>query len=147
MSKMPYAEPWRVKMVEPLKMLSREERVQKIAKADFNLFNLAAEDVYIDLLTDSGTGAMSDHQWSALMKGDESYAGSKSFILMKKTIQELTGFTYVLPTHQGRAAENVLFSATIKEGDVIPGNAHFDTTKGHIEYRKAVTVDCTIEVP
>jgi len=147
MSKMPYAEPWRVKMVEPLKMLSREERVQKIAKADYNLFNLAAEDVYIDLLTDSGTGAMSDHQWSALMKGDESYAGSKSFILMKKTIQELTGFTYVLPTHQGRAAENVLFSATIKEGDVIPGNAHFDTTKGHIEYRKAVAVDCTIEVP
>ncbi len=147
MSKMPYAEPWRIKMVESLKMLSREERVAKIAKADYNLFNLAAEDVYIDLLTDSGTGAMSDKQWSALMMGDESYAGSKSFLKMKATITELLGFPYVLPTHQGRAAENVLFSATIKEGDIIPGNAHFDTTKGHIEFRKAIPVDCTIDVP
>ncbi|MCB5267427.1 MAG: tryptophanase [Candidatus Cloacimonetes bacterium] len=147
MSKMPYAEPWRVKMVEPLKMLSREERVAKIKAASFNLFNLVAEDVFIDLLTDSGTGAMSDHQWSALMMGDESYAGSKSFLAMKETITELMGFPYVLPTHQGRAAENVLFSATIKQGDIIPGNAHFDTTKGHIEFRKATAVDCTIEVP
>ena len=147
MSKMPYAEPWRIKMVESLKMLSREERTAKIAKADYNLFNLAAEDVYIDLLTDSGTGAMSDKQWSALMMGDESYAGSKSFLKMKATINELMGFPYVLPTHQGRAAENVLFSATIKEGDIIPGNAHFDTTKGHIEFRKAIPVDCTIDVP
>lgn len=146
MSKMPYSEPWRIKMVEPLKTLSREERVAKIAAAEYNLFNLAAEDVYIDLLTDSGTGAMSDRQWSALMMGDESYAGSRSFLRMKETIGELLGFPYVLPTHQGRAAENVLFSATIKEGDIIPGNAHFDTTKGHIEYRKAIPIDCTIQV-
>lgn len=147
MKTMPYAEPWRIKMVEAVKTLSKAERVAKIAKAHYNLFNLAAEDVYIDLLTDSGTGAMSEKQWSAMMLGDESYAGSKSFLKMKQTIQELLGFTYVLPTHQGRAAENVLFSATIKAGDIVPGNAHFDTTKGHIEYRQAVAVDCTIEVP
>jgi len=141
---MPYAEPWRIKMVEHVKMLSREERLEKITKAEYNLFNLAAEDVYIDLLTDSGTGAMSADQWSALMLGDESYAGSKSFIRMKQTIQNLTGFPYVMPTHQGRAAENVLFSVMIKPGDIIPGNTHFDTTKGHIEFRKATAVDCTI---
>lgn len=145
MSKQPYAEPWRIKMVEPLKILSKEEREQKIRAAEYNLFNLAAEDVYIDLLTDSGTGAMSDRQWSALMLGDESYAGSRSFLRLKKTIQDLLGFPYVLPTHQGRAAENVLFSATIKAGDIVPGNAHFDTTKGHIEFRHAVPIDCTVE--
>ncbi|MEF3694880.1 MAG: tryptophanase [Candidatus Cloacimonadota bacterium] len=145
MSKMPYAEPWRIKMVEAVKMLSREERIEKIEKAEYNLFNLAAEDVFIDLLTDSGTGAMSDKQWSALMLGDESYAGSKSFLKMKSTIEELLGFPYVMPTHQGRAAENVLFSALIKEGDVIPGNTHFDTTKGHIEFRRAKAVDCTVD--
>ena len=145
MENMPYAEPWRIKMVEHVKMLSREERQMKIEKAEFNLFNLAAEDVYIDLLTDSGTGAMSDKQWSGLMLGDESYAGSKSFFKMKNMINEILGFPFVLPTHQGRAAENVLFSVLIKEGDVIPGNAHFDTTKGHIEFRKAKAVDCTID--
>jgi len=142
---MPYAEPWRIKMIEPLKTLTREERAQKIKEAEYNLFNLKAEDVYIDLLTDSGTGAMSDNQWSALMLGDESYAGSKSFLKLKETVQELLGFPFMLPTHQGRAAENVLFSAMIKQGDVIPGNAHFDTTKGHIEFRKAHAVDCGID--
>ena len=144
MNKMPYAEPWRIKMVEQVKVLTREERIEKIAKAEYNLFNLAAEDVYIDLLTDSGTGAMSAIQWSALMLGDESYAGSKSFIKMKQTITDITGFPYVMPTHQGRAAENVLFSVMIKKGDIIPGNSHFDTTKGHIEFRHATAVDCTI---
>ncbi|HNQ44042.1 MAG TPA: tryptophanase, partial [Candidatus Cloacimonadota bacterium] len=144
MDGMPYAEPWRIKMVERVKMLTRDERAEKIAKAKYNLFNLAAEDVYIDLLTDSGTGAMSANQWSALMLGDESYAGSKSFIKMKDTITSITGFPLVMPTHQGRAAENVLFSAMIKQGDIIPGNSHFDTTKGHIEFRKATAVDCTI---
>ncbi|MDD2331039.1 MAG: beta-eliminating lyase-related protein, partial [Candidatus Cloacimonetes bacterium] len=134
MEKMPYAEPWRIKMVEPLKVLTRDEREHKIRKAEYNLFNLAAEDVFIDLLTDSGTGAMSDLQWSALMRGDESYAGSRSFLRMKDTITSLTGLPYVIPTHQGRAAENVLFSAMIKKGDIIPGNSHFDTTKGHIEF-------------
>jgi len=142
---MPYAEPWRIKMVEAVKMLTREERIQKIEEAEYNLFNLAAEDVFIDLLTDSGTGAMSDKQWSALMLGDESYAGSKSFLKMKSTINELLGFPNVMPTHQGRAAENVLFSVLIKEGDIIPGNTHFDTTKGHIEFRHAKAVDCTVD--
>lgn len=145
MGNMPYAEPWRVKMIEHVKMLNRDERQKKIEQAEYNLFNLAAEDVYIDLLTDSGTSAMSDRQWSALMLGDESYAGSKSFVKMKSEIERLLGFPFVLPTHQGRAAENVLFSAMIKEGDVVPGNAHFDTTKGHIEFRKAKAVDCTID--
>ncbi len=145
MNKQPYAEPWRIKMVEPLKMLTRAEREAKIKEAEYNLFQIRAEDVYIDLLTDSGTGAMSDHQWSAMMQGDESYGGSRSYHRMKDTITELLGFPYVLPTHQGRAAENVLFSALLKAGDIVPGNAHFDTTKGHIEFRKATAVDCTID--
>jgi len=144
MNSMPFAEPYKIKMVEAIKLTTKEDRIKKINEAGLNLFNLKAEDVFIDLLTDSGTGAMSDVQWSEMMMGDESYAGSKSFFKMKKTIQELLGFEYVLPTHQGRAAENVLFSAIIKEGDIVPGNAHFDTTKGHIEFRKAVAIDCTI---
>lgn len=142
---LPYAEPYKCKMVEMIRQSTREQRLQWIKEADYNLFNLTSEKVYIDLLTDSGTGAMSDVQWAAMLTGDESYAGSKSFIRLKETIQSITGFTYVLPTHQGRAAENVLFSATVREGDYIPGNAHFDTTKGHIEFRKAHAVDCTID--
>ncbi len=145
MEKMPYAEPWRIKMIEAVKVLTREERIAKITAAEYNLFNIAAEDVYIDLLTDSGTGAMSDKQWSALMLGDESYAGSKSFFHMKNTIARILGFPYVMPTHQGRAAENVLFSVMVKPGNIIPGNSHFDTTKGHIEFRSATAVDCTID--
>lgn len=146
MNSQPYSEPWRIKMVEPLKMLTREERIQKIKEAEYCLFALKAEDVYIDLLTDSGTGAMSSLQWSAMMLGDESYAGSPSFLRLKDTITGLLGFPYVLPTHQGRAAENVLFSALLKEGDIVPGNAHFDTTKGHIEFRKATALDCTVDI-
>ncbi len=145
MNKQPYAEPWRIKMVEPLKTLTKEQRAAKIKEAKYNLFALNAEDVYIDLITDSGTNAMSDRQWSALMLGDESYAGSRSYLRMKKTIQELLGFEYVMPTHQGRAAENVLFSVLLKANDVVPGNSHFDTTKGHIEFRKATAVDCTVD--
>ncbi|PID28662.1 MAG: tyrosine phenol-lyase [Candidatus Cloacimonadota bacterium] len=145
MSKMPYAEPYKIKMVEAVKMTTKEEREKYIEEAGLNLFNLKAENVFIDLLTDSGTGAMSDKQWSELMLGDESYAGSKSFFKFKNAIKNILGFDHVLPTHQGRAAENVLFSALIKEGDVVPGNAHFDTTKGHIEFRKAFVVDCTID--
>ncbi|MBU1239395.1 tryptophanase [Myxococcota bacterium] len=140
----PYSEPYKIKVVEQIKQISREERAQKIREAHYNLFLLHAEDVYVDLLTDSGTGAMSDRQWGALMEGDESYAGSRSFFAMKTAINDILGLPHVLPTHQGRAAENVLFSALIKEGDVIPGNSHFDTTKGHIEFRKASAVDCTI---
>jgi tryptophanase len=142
---MPYAEPYKIKMVESVKMTTKEERAKYIEEAGLNLFNVKAENVFIDLLTDSGTGAMSDKQWSELMLGDESYAGSKSFFKLKNAIKDILGFDHVLPTHQGRAAENVLFSALIKEGDYVPGNAHFDTTKGHIEFRKAFAIDCTID--
>lgn len=113
--------------------------------AGYNLFNLRSEQVFIDLLTDSGTGAMSQYQWSEIMLGDESYAGSSSFFKLENVIHDLFDMPYFLPTHQGRAAENVLFSALIKEGDVVPGNSHFDTTKGHIEYRRARAIDCTID--
>lgn len=132
-------------MVEPIRTSTREEREEWIRQAHYNLFQLPAEQVYIDLLTDSGTGAMTDRQWSAMMVGDESYAGARSFFRMRDAIRRITGFEYVIPTHQGRAAENVLFSALVKAGDVVPGNSHFDTTKGHIEARKAFAVDCTID--
>ncbi len=142
---LPFAESYKIKMVETIKRSTREEREKWIKEANYNLFNLKSEQVFIDLLTDSGTGAMSDKQWSAMMLGDESYAGASSYYKLKDTIKELLGFEYFLPTHQGRAAENVLFSALIKEGDIIPGNSHFDTTKGHIEFRKAKAIDCTID--
>ncbi len=142
---LPYSEPYKIKMVESIQPSSQRERQDWIKKAKYNIFNLPGEQVFIDLLTDSGTGAMSDLQWGALMTGDESYAGSKSFYKLKKTVQQLTGFEFFLPTHQGRAAENVLFSAVVNEGDIVPGNAHFDTTKGHIEFRKAQALDCTID--
>jgi len=131
-------------MVEYIKPSTVEERQQWIEEAHYNLFNLTSDKVFIDLLTDSGTGAMSDRQWAEMMIGDESYAGSQSFLKLKETVTRITGFPYFLPTHQGRAAENVLFSVMVREGDVIPGNAHFDTTKGHIEFRKATALDCTI---
>ncbi|MDH3381677.1 MAG: tryptophanase [Flavobacteriaceae bacterium] len=142
---LPYAEPFKIKMVEPIKNSTKEQRLQWIKEANYNLFNLTSDKVFIDLLTDSGTGAMSDRQWAEMMLGDESYAGSSSFIKLKNTVKKITGFEYFLPTHQGRAAENVLFSALVKEGDIVPGNSHFDTTKGHIEFRKAKAVDCTIK--
>jgi len=141
---LPFAEPYKIKMVEPIYRSTRSEREQWIREAGYNLFNLRSEQVYIDLLTDSGTGAMSDSQWGAIMTGDESYAGSSSFFRLKETVKNLFGFDYFLPTHQGRAAENVLFSVLVKEGDLVPGNSHFDTTKGHIEFRRAIAVDCTI---
>lgn len=142
---LPFAESWRIKMVEPIRKSTREEREKWIKEAHYNVFQLPAEQVYIDCLTDSGTGAMSDRQWAAMMMGDESYAGARSFFKMRDTVERITGFKYVIPTHQGRAAENVLFSALVHEGDHVPGNSHFDTTKGHIESRKAVAVDCTID--
>jgi tryptophanase len=144
--KLPYCEPFKIKMVESMHGSTLEERQEWIKKASYNLFNLRSEQVYIDLLTDSGTGAMSDRQWGAIMTGDESYAGASSYYNLKEAIRDITGFEYFLPTHQGRAAENVLFSVLVKEGDVIPGNAHFDTTKGHIEFRKASAVDCTVAI-
>ena len=142
--KLPFAESYKIKMVEPIHCSTRAEREEWIKQANYNLFKLRADQVFIDLLTDSGTAAMSDRQWSAMLLGDESYAGASSFFKMKDAIKDITGFDYFLPTHQGRAAENVLFSALVKEGNVVPGNSHFDTTKGHIEFRKATAIDCTI---
>ena len=142
---LPFAESYKIKMVEAIRKSTRKERELWIRDAKYNVFNLTSGQVYIDLLTDSGTGAMSDLQWSALMQGDESYAGASSYYKLKEVIREITGFQYFLPTHQGRAAENVLFSVLVKEGDIVPGNSHFDTTKGHIEFRKARAVDCTIK--
>ena len=142
---LPFAESWKIKMVEPIRKSTREERELWMKEAYYNLFQIRSEQVYIDLITDSGTGAMSDRQWAAMMIGDESYAGASSFFNLQHTIQTLTGFEYVIPTHQGRAAENVLFSYLVHEGDIIPGNSHFDTTKGHIEGRKAIALDCTID--
>lgn len=142
---LPYAEPYKIKMVEHIKRSTQAQRLKWIQEADYNLFNLSSDKVFIDVLTDSGTGAMSDRQWAEMMIGDESYAGSSSFLKLKETVKTITGFSYFLPTHQGRAAENVLFSALVKEGDIVPGNSHFDTTKGHIEFRKAEAVDCTID--
>ncbi len=142
---LPYAESFKIKMVEPIQKSTREERLKWIREAKYNLFNLRSDQVYIDLLTDSGTGAMSDRQWSEMMLGDESYAGASSYFKLKNAIKSILGFEYFLPTHQGRAAENVLFSVLVKEGNIVPGNSHFDTTKGHIEFRKAKAVDCTIE--
>ena len=141
---LPFAEAWKIKMVEPIKKSTREQREKWLNEAHQNVFMLKSDYVYIDLLTDSGTGAMSDRQWAAMMQGDESYGGARSFYHMKDTITELTGFEYVIPTHQGRAAENVLFSYLVKPGMVVPGNAHFDTTKGHIESRKAFAIDVTV---
>ena len=132
-------------MVEPIRKSTRAEREQWIKEAHYNVFQLRSEQVYIDLITDSGTGSMTDRQWAGMMMGDESYAGARSFFHMKDMITRLTGFQYVIPTHQGRAAENVLFSYLVKEGDVVPGNSHFDTTKGHIEGRKAIALDCTVD--
>ncbi len=143
--KLPFIEPYKTKMVEKIHFSTVKEREHWIREASYNLFRLRSEQVIIDLLTDSGTGAMSDRQWSAMMTGDESYAGSQSYYNLKKSIEKITGFGYFLPVHQGRAAENVLFSVLVKEGDIIPGNTHFDTTRGHIEFRKANAVDCTID--
>lgn len=134
-------EPFRIKMTEPLKIISRDERVKSLKEAHNNVFLLDAEDCGIDLLTDSGTGAMSTEQWAALMLGDESYAGSKSWKKFESTIKKITGFKHVLPTHQGRAAESILASTRLKEGDIVPNNSHFDTTRANIEFVRAEAVD------
>lgn len=142
---LPFSESYKIKMVEAIRKSTREEREEWIREAKYNLFNLRSDYVFIDLITDSGSGAMSDKQWAAMMEGDESYAGARSYYNMKNAISDILGFDYFLPTHQGRAAENVLYSTIIKQGDVLPGNSHFDTTKGHIEFRKATALDCTID--
>ena len=137
-------EPFRIKTTESIKIISKEERIKALEQAHNNVFLLDAEDCCIDLLTDSGTGAMSTEQWAAMMLGDESYAGSKSWKKFEKTVQNITGIKHILPTHQGRAAEAILAQTIIKKGDVIPNNSHFDTTRANIEYvgGKAVNLLC-----
>ncbi len=137
-------EPFRIKSVEPIRWTTREEREKLLRASHYNLFLLPAADVLIDLLTDSGTGAMSTHQWAALMEGDESYAGSKSFERFRSSIQDIFGYQHVIPTHQGRAAERILFGVTCKKGDVVPNNTHFDTTRANVEFVGAEAVDLLI---
>ncbi|MBI2500111.1 MAG: tryptophanase [Deltaproteobacteria bacterium] len=132
-------------VIRPIHQTTREERLKIIQEVRYNLFKIPSKYVMIDLLTDSGTGGISNQQLAELILGDESYAGSASFEKMKEAVYEVTGFDYLIPTHQGRGAENVLCSTLVKEGDIVPGNSHFDTTKGHIEFRKATAVDCTID--
>jgi tryptophanase len=134
-------EPFRIKVVEPIRVTTRAERTRHLRDAGFNVFKLRAEDVLIDLLTDSGTSAMSADQWAALMRGDESYAGSRSFFRFRDTVRSLTGFEHIIPTHQGRAAERILFATVCKPGDVVPNNTHFDTTRANVEAAGARAVD------
>ncbi len=137
--------PYKIKMVEPIKLIPREERERAIVEAGFNPFLLNSKDVFIDLLTDSGTGAMSDNQWAGIMLGDESYAGSRNFHNLRNTVKDIMGFEFVIPCHQGRGAEQVLNRVLLKEGQTVPGNIHFDTTKAHIEVLGGRAVDCTID--
>jgi tryptophanase len=134
-------EPFKIKTVEPIRWTTREERERLLRAAHYNLFLLPAEDVLIDLLTDSGTGAMSTRQWAAIMEGDESYAGSRSFERFRRSVQEIFGYRHVIPTHQGRAAERILFGVMCKKGDVVPNNTHFDTTRANVEFVGAEAVD------
>lgn len=138
-------EPFRIKMTESLKVTTKKERIEKLQDAHQNVFLLDAEDCMIDLLTDSGTGAMSDRQWAAMMMGDESYAGSRSWKRFEKTVRNITGMLYIFPTHQGRAAEHLLALTRVKPGDIIPNNSHFDTTRANMEFANAEAIDfpCT----
>ena len=138
-------EPFRIKSVEPIRWTTRRERERLLEAAHHNLFLLPAEDVLIDLLTDSGTGAMSTRQWAAIMEGDESYAGSRSFDHFRNSIQDIFGYKHVIPTHQGRAAERILFGVACKKGDVVPNNTHFDTTRANVEFVGAEAIDLVIE--
>jgi tyrosine phenol-lyase len=140
-----WAEPFKIKMVEPIKMTTRAEREAAIREAGYNTFLLKSEDVYIDLLTDSGTSAMSDRQWAGMMLGDEAYAGSRNFYHLEAAVREIYGYKYVLPTHQGRAAEHILSQITIKPGDVLPGNMYFTTTRLHQELAGGSFVDVIID--
>jgi tyrosine phenol-lyase len=137
-------EPFRIKSVEPIQWTTRAQREELLKAAHYNLFLLRADDVLIDLLTDSGTGAMSTYQWAAIMEGEESYAGSRSFEHFRDSVQDIFGYTHVIPTHQGRAAERILFSVMCKKGDVVPNNTHFDTTRANVEQVGAEALDLVI---
>jgi tryptophanase len=137
-------EPFRIKSVEPIHWTQRVDRERFLQQAHYNLFLLAADNVLIDLLTDSGTGAMSIYQWGAIQEGDESYAGSRSFVRFKDSVQSIFGYKHVIPTHQGRAAERILFSVMLKPGDVVPNNTHFDTTRANVEATGAEALDLVI---
>jgi len=139
------AEPYRIKSIERIRHIPKSERERLIAEARFNVFKIRAEDIYIDFLTDSGTSAMSDNQWAGILTGDESYAGCRNYYRFEETVRSITGFKHILPTHQGRAAEHLLFSTLIKPGDKIPSNSHFDTTRANIEHGGAEAVDLVIE--
>jgi tyrosine phenol-lyase len=137
-------EPFRIKSVEPIRWTTRPQRHELLKAAYYNLFLLRADDVLIDLLTDSGTGAMSTHQWAAVMEGDESYAGSRSYDRFYNSVHDIVGYKHIIPTHQGRAAERILFGVTCKKGDVVPNNTHFDTTRANVEFLGAEAVDLLI---
>jgi tyrosine phenol-lyase len=140
-----WAEPWKIKMVEPLRLITRDERRQALAEAGYNTFLLRSEDVYIDLLTDSGTNAMSDRQWAALMLGDEAYAGSRSFYHLERTVQGYYGYRYLVPTHQGRGAEHLISQIAIQRGQFVPGNMYFTTTRQHQELAGGTFVDVIVD--
>lgn len=139
------AEPWKIKVVEPIKVTTKEYRKEAIKEAGYNTFLLKSKDVFIDLLTDSGTSAMSDNQWAGMMLGDEAYSGSKNFYNLEKAVQEIYGYKYILPTHQGRGAEHIISQITIKQGDFIPGNMYFTTTREHQERAGGIFVDVIVD--
>ncbi len=145
MRKRSWAEPYKIKMVEPVFMTTKEQREEFIKEAGYNTFLLKSKDVYIDLLTDSGTSAMSDRQWAGMMMGDEAYAGSENFYNMEKAIQKYYGYKHVIPTHQGRGAEHIISQILIKKGDFIPGNMYFTTTRLHQELAGGTFVDIIID--
>ncbi len=134
-------EPFRIKSVESIRRLSRPERAERLSQSGYNVFNLIAEDIFIDLLTDSGTSAMSERQWGGLMRGDESYAGCRNFFHLEEVVRKITGYTHVIPTHQGRSAEHILFSILLDKGDYVVSNTHFDTTRANVLYRGAIPMD------